>query len=182
MTSPTSGTFPRSGARPVPTSAHEATHVHREAQLRQTASRSARDPGSGPAQTSRPGDASVADLVGGITDNLSTLVRQELALVRAELRQEASRTAKAGGALAAAVTAAVMVSLWVSVAAWSGLSHLMQPGWAALVIAFVWAGVCTLLYLNGRAMLQRVSPAPTRTADTLSRVPRTLRGRTGDAP
>ena len=42
-------------------------------------------------------DASVGELLGNVARDLSTLMRQELALAQAELRQEAKTTGKAAG-------------------------------------------------------------------------------------
>jgi hypothetical protein len=45
----------------------------------------------------------VGELVGNVTRDLSTLMRQELALAQAELKTEARKTGKAAGALGAAL-------------------------------------------------------------------------------
>ncbi|WP_345427078.1 phage holin family protein, partial [Pseudonocardia xishanensis] len=52
---------------------------------------------------------SVGDLVGNVTRDLSILMRQELALAKAELKQEAGRTGKAAGAFGGAGFAAWFV-------------------------------------------------------------------------
>ena len=44
-----------------------------------------------------PSTASVGDLVGSITKDLSTLMRQELDLAKAEVKQEAIKSGKAAG-------------------------------------------------------------------------------------
>ena len=49
------------------------------------------------------GEVSVGELVGNVTRDLSTLMRQELALAQAEVKAEVSKTGKAAGALGAAV-------------------------------------------------------------------------------
>ena len=73
------------------------------------------------------GDVSVGELIGNVTRDLSTLMRQELALAQAELKQEASKTAKAAGRLGGAGFAGYMILLFLSLALWSGLSNLMDP-------------------------------------------------------
>src|SRR2546423_14849391 len=60
------------------------------------------------------GDVSLGDLIGNVTRDLSTLLRQELALAQAELKQEATKTAKGGGAMAGGAPAAVLVALFLS--------------------------------------------------------------------
>lgn len=127
------------------------------------------------------GDVSVGDLVGSVTRDLSTLMRQELALARAELKQEATTTGKAAGMLGASGFAAWFVILFLSLALWAGLSELMAPGWAALIVALIWAIVAGALFATGRTNLRRVHPKPERTVDTLSHVPEALKGQRGAA-
>jgi hypothetical protein len=127
-------------------------------------------------------DASVGDLLGSVARDLSTLMRQELALARAELKQEAGRAGKAAGAFGGAGVAGHFVLLFVSLAVWAGLSTVMAAGWAALLVALVWAAIAGLLYTMGRSSMQRVDPKPERTVDTLSHIPDALRGKRGGTP
>jgi hypothetical protein len=128
------------------------------------------------------GDVSVGELVGNVTRDLSTLLRQELALAQAELRQEAVKTAKGAGAMGAAGVAGHFVLLFLSLALWAGLSNVMDPGWAGLVVALVWAVIGAVLFVTGRAKLRQVNPTPERTVDTLSQVPDALKGSRGGNP
>jgi hypothetical protein len=134
-------------------------------------------PGAQPAPD--PGSTSVGELIGQVTRDLSTLIRQELALAQAELRQEATKTGKAAGALSAAGAAAFLVALFLSIALWSALSNVMDAGWAGLIVAVLWAIIAAVLYTTGRAKLREVRPKPERTVDTLSSVPDALRGQRG---
>ena len=63
-----------------------------------------------------PSSASVGDLVGSITKDLSTLMRQELDLAKAEVKQEAIKSGKAAGMYGAAGFAGYMVLLFASIA------------------------------------------------------------------
>ena len=128
------------------------------------------------------GDVSVGDLIGNVTRDLTTLIRQELALAQAELKQEVSKTAKAAGALGAAGVAGFFVVLFLSLALWAGLSNLMDPGWAGLIVAALWAVIGAVLYASGRATLRRVNPTPERTVESLSHVPDALKGSRGGNP
>jgi hypothetical protein len=125
------------------------------------------------------GEVSVGDLIGNVTRDLSTLMRQELALAQAELKQEATRTAKGGGAMAGAALAAYFVLLFLSVALWAGLSNVMDAGWAALIVALIWAGITAILFITGRSKLRQVHTTPERTVETLSQVPDALKGSRG---
>jgi len=125
------------------------------------------------------GDVSVGDLIGNVTRDLSTLLRQEFALAQAELKQEATKTAKGGGAMAGAALAAVFVLLFLSIALWAGLSNVMDAGWAGLIVAVIWAVIAAVLFTTGRSRLRRVRPTPERTVETLSQVPDALKGSRG---
>lgn len=127
-------------------------------------------------------DSTLGELIGGVTRDLSTLMRQELALARAELTQEAGRAGKAAGAFGGAGVAGHFVLLFMSLAIWAGLFEVMHPGWAALLVALVWAAVAGLLFVMGRSSMQEFDPKPERTVDTLSHVPDALRGRRGGNP
>jgi putative superfamily III holin-X len=120
---------------------------------------------------------SVGDLVGEVTRDLSTLMRQELRLAKAELREEAGKTAGAAGLLGGAGLAGYMVLLFASIAVWWGLSNVMDQSWAALIVAAVWAVVGVALYASGRRRLSAVNPTPERTAETLREIPDAIRGR-----
>jgi hypothetical protein len=139
-------------------------------------------PGTGDAgQASTPdvGSTSVGDLIGNVTRDLSTLMRQELALAQAELRQEATKTAKGAGAVGGAGLAGFLAVLFLSLALWAGLSNVMDPGWAGLIVAVIWAIVGGVLFAVGRQRLRQVNPKPERTVDTLSNVPDALKGQRG---
>ena len=119
---------------------------------------------------------SVGDLIGEVSNDLSTLMRQELALAKAEVKAEATKTGKAAGMLGGAGFAGYMVALFVSIALWWALANGMDEGWAALIVAALWAVVGAVLYSMGRARLKSVHPKPERTVQTLKEVPDALKG------
>ena len=128
------------------------------------------------------GDVSVGELVGNVTRDLSTLMRQELALAQAEVKAEVSKAGKAAGALGGAGLAGYFAVLFLSISLWWALGHLIGNGWSALVVAVLWGIVGAVLYATGRKKLQEVSPTPERTVDTLKNVPDALKGERGATP
>jgi Putative Actinobacterial Holin-X, holin superfamily III len=120
--------------------------------------------------------ASVGDLLSGVTRDLSTLMRQEVELAKAELRQETTKAGKAAGAFAGAGFAGYMVLLFLSFALWWGLSNVMDQGWAALIVALIWAVAGAVLYAMGRSRARQIRGLP-RTTETVREVPDALRGR-----
>ena len=119
---------------------------------------------------------SVGELIGEVSNDLSTLMRQELALAKAEVKAEATKTGKAAGMLGGAGLAGYMVALFTSIALWWALANGMDEGWAALVVAALWAVVGAVLYSMGRSRLKAVHPKPERTVQTLKEVPDALKG------
>ncbi|MET7863968.1 phage holin family protein [Micromonospora taraxaci] len=121
--------------------------------------------------------ASVGELLGDVTRDMSTLVRKEVELAKAELREEVSQAGKAGGMFGGAGVAGFLAVLFVSYAVWWGLSNVMDQGWAALIVAIIWAAVAGGLFLNARTQLKRARAVLPRTKQTAREVPDALRGR-----
>lgn len=120
---------------------------------------------------------SVGSLIGEVTSDLSTLMRQELDLAKAEVKEEAAKTGKAAGMLGGAGFAGYMLALFLSIAAWWGLANVMDEAWAALIVAAVWGVIAAVLFVSGRKKMREVHPKPERTVSTLKEVPDALKGR-----
>jgi len=110
---------------------------------------------------------SLGDLVSELTADLSKLMRQELELAKAEIRQEAAKAGKATGMLAAAGFAGYLTTVLLSLALVFALGAVMPLGWAALIVAALWGIAGAVLYTSGRARLRTVNPKPERTVETL---------------
>ncbi|WP_164419344.1 phage holin family protein [Streptomyces salinarius] len=107
---------------------------------------------------------SVGELVGQATEQLSRLVRQEVALAKMELAEKGKRAGVGGGMLGAA-GAIAYVGLFALAGTAAAALSLVLPVWAAALIVtgalFVIAGV---LAVTGRAQLRRaVPPKPEET-------------------
>ncbi len=122
----------------------------------------------------RAATASLGELLGEVTRDLSTLMRQELTLAKAELRETATTSAKGAGLLGGAGYAASMTVLFLSIALWAALSTLMGGGWAGVVVALVWAVIALILFVVGRSQLKKVKGAP-QTVETLQEIPPTFK-------
>jgi hypothetical protein len=125
------------------------------------------------------GETSVGELIGNISNDLSQLFRQEVELAKAELKQEASKAGKAAGMLGGAGFAAYLAVVLLSFALVFALSNVMDPGWAALIVAVIWAIIGAVLYANGRKKLKNVDPVPRRTVDTIKEDAQWLKNPTG---
>ncbi|MGZ4590771.1 MAG: phage holin family protein [Actinomycetes bacterium] len=122
-------------------------------------------------------DTSVGALISEVTTDLSRLMRQELELAKAEIREEAAKTGKAAGMLGGAGFAGYMVALFLSIALWWGLANAMDEAWAALIVALLWLAVGGALAAVGRKKMREVHPKPERTVQTLKEVPDAMKGR-----
>ena len=88
---------------------------------------------------SPPRDESIGNLVSQVAGDVSTLFRQEVALAKEELKAEAMKAGKAGGMLAGAGFAGYMVAVLLRLALVFALDAVMPLGWAAVIVAVIWA-------------------------------------------
>lgn len=122
-------------------------------------------------------NVSVGQLLSDVSRDFSTLMRQEVALAKAEAKAEASKAVKGAGMLGAAGYAGHFVILFLSLAAWwalQGATH--HTGLSALIVAIVWAAIAGALFVVGRGRLKAVNPKPERTVNTVKEVPDALKG------
>lgn len=129
--------------------------------------------GSGP-ETSRP-LSSVGDIISDISENLSTLIRQEMELAKAELSDSATRAGKGAGMLGGAGIAGHFVLLFLSIGLWWWIGEGIGHGWSALIVAVLWAVVAAVLAAVGRSKLKEVKGMP-KTASTAKKIPDALKG------
>ena len=119
-------------------------------------------------------NASLGDLLGDVTRDLSTLMRQEVELAKAELKQSTSRAGKGAGMLAGAGVGGHFVLLFLSLALMWALGAIMPLGWSALIVAVIWAIIAAVLASIGRKELKQIKGLP-QTGETLSEIPPTLK-------
>ncbi|SDQ47130.1 phage holin family protein [Microbacterium sp. cf332] len=117
---------------------------------------------------------SLGDLLGEVTRDLSELMRQEINLAKAELKESGSRAGKGAGMLGGAGYAALMAVFFLSVALWWAIGQLVGLGWSAVIVAVIWGIVAAVLFVAGRGQLKKVQGAP-KTAETLGRIPDALK-------
>jgi uncharacterized membrane protein YqjE len=112
-------------------------------------------------------EQTLGTLLGEVARDVSELLRKELELAKAELREEAAKASKAGAKIGAAALMGYLALFLASFAAAWGLAEVMPTGFAFLVVAVVYAVVGMVLFVNGRKQLRDVSPMPQRTKETL---------------
>jgi hypothetical protein len=131
-----------------------------------------------PEQRTVDNDGSVGHLLGQVAGDLSKLFRQEVALAKAELKDEAAKAGKAGGMLAGAGFAGYMVMVLLTLALVFALGAVIPLGWAAFIVAVLWGIVGGALYVVGRKRMKDVDPVPRQTVETLREDAKWVRGQT----
>jgi hypothetical protein len=118
---------------------------------------------------------SLGDLIGEVTRDLSTLMRQELELAKAEAQQSAKRAGKGAGMFAGAGFAGYMVLLFLTIALWWAIGQATGLGWSALIVAVIWGIIGAVLFSMGRNEFSRIR-GMSRTTDSLKKIPDALKG------
>ncbi len=135
---------------------------------------------STPGLPQRESSPSIGELLSDISTDISTLMRQEVELAKAELRQSAQKAGKGAGLLGGASVFAHLALVFLAIAAWWGLGDSIGRGWSGLVVMLVLAVIAAVLGVLGRSQLQAVSGLPKTTA-SVKKIPDAVKGNEGDA-
>jgi len=117
---------------------------------------------------------SLGELLTQVSRDISELMRQELELAKAELKETTTRASKGAGMLGGAGVAGHFVLLFLSLALWWALGGLVGGGWSAVIVAVIWAIIAAILYSVGKKEMKTVRGMP-RTAESVKRIPETLK-------
>lgn len=117
---------------------------------------------------------SLGDLLGEVSRDISTLMRQEVELAKAEIRDSAKKAGKGAGLMGGAGYAALMAVFFLSLALWWALGTLIGNGWSGVIVAVLWAIVAAILFTVGRSAMKQVKGLP-QTIDTVKQIPDTLK-------
>jgi uncharacterized membrane protein YqjE len=112
-------------------------------------------------------DRSLGELFSELSRQTSTLIRQEVALAKVEMKQKGTEVGKdvgmmaAGGALAYAGLLALIATVIIILAEF-------LPWWlSALIVSLVVLGIGGMLIQRGMSALKQTSMAPEQTIETL---------------
>lgn len=124
-----------------------------------------------------PSLRSVGDVLGDITTDLSTLLRQEVELAKAEFRETADHAKAAGSFFAVTGVGAHLALLFLSLALWWAVGDVLDSlGWSAVIVGLAWALVAGVTAAMGRGRMQRMTPLAPRTVATAQDIPQALKG------
>lgn len=119
----------------------------------------------------------LGELLGDLTRDVSTLMRQEVELAKVELKESATKAGKGAGLLGGAAYAGHITVLFLSIALWWALGQLVGLGWSAVIVAVIWGIVAAVPAVKGRKELNTIKGMP-RTAETVKEIPPALKPNT----
>lgn len=106
-------------------------------------------------------------LLGELGEEAKLLVRQEVELAKAEIRETTQHATGVGAGFGAAALVGYLALAILAVAAGLGLAEVMPAGFAFLIVGAVLALVAGIAFLIGRKNLKALSPVPRKTIDTI---------------
>jgi uncharacterized membrane protein YqjE len=113
--------------------------------------------------------ASIGSLIRGILTDMQTLIREEIALARAEIREQAGRARTAALSFGIAAAALAFGAIFLLVAIALGIAYLLGwPAWTGFLIMALLLCIGGYFTLSsGRKQLANVHAVPEETVTTL---------------
>jgi uncharacterized membrane protein YqjE len=110
----------------------------------------------------------IGELVKELSSQVSTLVRQEVELAKAEVSEKGKKAGVGAGMFGGAGIAALLM-LGTLTAFLILVLNLAMPAWgAALIVTALWGAVAGVLALRGRTKMQEMGkPVPEQTIETV---------------
>ena len=103
-------------------------------------------------------DRPVGELLKQLSEETTTLVKQEIDLAKAEMSEKGKQAGLGAGMFGGAGVSGLLALIFLSLAATAGLDTGMPTWLAALAVGVVWAVVAGVLALQGRSRLERATP------------------------
>jgi MFS family permease len=112
---------------------------------------------------------SFGGLIRGILMDLQMLIREELALARAEIREQATRAKAAAFSFGIAAGALLFGVTFLLIAIAAGIADLLNwPAWAGFLVVAVLLSITGFIAMSaGRRQLREVHAVPEETVTTL---------------
>lgn len=110
---------------------------------------------------------STAELVREVVGDIQDIIRSEIQLAKVEMKEEAVKAGRAGGAFAGAGVFGLF-ALAFALGTCAAALTIAIPVWAALlVMCFLTAIIGGALYSGARGQLKKIHPVPRQTISTL---------------
>lgn len=116
------------------------------------------------------GNKSAAGLLSDAIAHMSSLVRKEVDLARAEVSENVNRAGVAVGLLAGALVIALVALNVLAAALVAGLTEWgLEAGWASLIVGLVLAVIALAMAVKAKNDLKLSNITPSRTAKNVQR-------------
>ena len=112
-------------------------------------------------------DSTIGELLGQLANNSAALVKDEISLARQEMSEKAKSLRSGAIVVAFGAVISLIASLALTAAAIIGLAHLMDAGYAALIVGAALAIVGGITAYSGISRLKQTSLKPEQTMETL---------------
>ncbi|HKO27232.1 MAG TPA: phage holin family protein [Solirubrobacteraceae bacterium] len=110
----------------------------------------------------------MGELFKQLSEEMSTLVRQELRLAQAEMTEKGKRAGIGAGIFGGAGLIGVMALGTLTACVVAALAEAMDVWLAALIVTVVYAAIAGVLALQGRERIQQATPpVPEQTVETV---------------
>ena len=103
-------------------------------------------------------DRPIGDLLKQLSEQTTTLVRQELELAKAEVSEKGKKAGQGAGMFGGAGVSALLGLGAITAAAITLLDNAMSTQLAALIVGVVWFAIAGVLALQGRNKVQEATP------------------------
>jgi hypothetical protein len=112
-------------------------------------------------------DQSIADLLKQLSQETTTLVRQEIELAKAEATERGKQAGVGAGMVGGAGAAGLMALIALTLTAVFALDTFMKGWLAALIVTVIWGAVAGALALLGRNRIKEATPPAPQTIETV---------------
>ena len=110
---------------------------------------------------------SIGELIGQLANNSAALVRDEIALAKQEMSEKVKSFRSGVVTVAVGAVVGFLAVLTLTAAAVIGLAHVMDAGYAALIVGGALAIIGGIIAYNGMNRLKQTSLKPEQTIETL---------------
>jgi hypothetical protein len=112
-------------------------------------------------------DQSIGELLKELSQETSTLVRQELELAKAEVTEKGKQAGVGAGMVGGAGAAGLMALIALTLTLIFAMDTFMKGWLAALIVTLVWGAVAGVLALQGRNRIKEATPPAPQTIETV---------------
>ena len=100
----------------------------------------------------------VGELLKQLSQETTTLVKQEIDLAKAEMSEKGKQAGVGAGMFGGAGLSGLLALIFLSLAAVAALDTGMRTWLAALIVGVVWTAIAALLALQGKSKVQNATP------------------------